>query len=66
MSLQELYRVLEFRAYVVLYDINFSKTHEVFQGLSDDIPFKYMRFVVCKLSAQIIDGQSIAYVIEIC
>lgn len=66
MSLQELYKVLEDRAYVVLYDGNYNKNLEVYQGLADDIPIKYMNFVVCKISAAIIEAPDIAYVIEIC
>ena len=66
MLLQDLYRVLEYGAYVVLYDINYSKDLEVFQGLVDDIPFKYMNFVVCKMSSAIIETPDIAYLIEIC
>ena len=66
MSLQELYKVLEDRAYVVLYDGNYNKNLEVYQGLADDIPIKYMNFVVCKISAAIIEASDIAYVIEIC
>lgn len=66
MSLQELYKVLEDRAYVVLYDGNYNKNLEVYQGLADDIPIKYMNFVVCKISAAIIEAPDIAYIIEIC
>ena len=66
MSLQELYKVLEDRAYVVLYDGNYNKNLEVYQGLADDIPIKYMNFVVCKISAAIIEAPDMAYVIEIC
>ena len=66
MSLQELYKVLEERAYVVLYDGNYNKNLEVYQGLADDIPIKYMNFVVCKISAAIIEAPDIAYIIEIC
>lgn len=66
MSLQELYKVLEDRAYVVLYDGNYNKNLEVYQGLADDIPIKYMNFVVCKISVAIIEAPDIAYVIEIC
>ena len=66
MSLQELYKVLEDKAYVVLYDGNYNKNLEVYQGLADDIPIKYMNFVVCKISAAIIEAPDIAYVIEIC
>ena len=66
MSLRELYKVLEYRAYVVLYDINYSEDLEVYQGLADDIPIKYMNFVVCKISAAIIEAPDIAYIIEIC
>ena len=66
MSVQELYKVLEDRAYVVLYDGNYNKNLEVYQGLADDIPIKYMNFVVCKISAAIIEAPDIAYVIEIC
>ena len=66
MSLQELYKVLEDRAYVVLYDGNYNKNLEVYQGLADDIPIKYMNFVVCKISAAIMEAPDIAYVIEIC
>ena len=66
MSLQELYKVLEDRAYVVLYDGNYNKNLEVYQGLADDIPIKYMNFVVCKISANIIEAPDVAYLIEIC
>ena len=66
MSLQELYKVLEDRAYVVLYDGNYNKNLEVYQGLADNIPIKYMNFVVCKISASIIEAPDIAYIIEIC
>ena len=66
MSLQELYKVLEDKAYVVLYDGNYNKNLEVYQGLADDIPIKYMNFVVSKISAAIIEAPDIAYVIEIC
>ena len=66
MSLQELYKVLEDRAYVVLYDGNYNKNLEVYQGLADDIPIKYMNFVVCKISAAIIEAPDISYIIEIC
>lgn len=68
MSLQELYKVLEDRAYVVLvlYDRNYNKNLEVYQGLADNIPLKYMNFVVCKISAAIIEAPDIAYIIEIC
>ena len=66
MSVQELYKVLEDRAYVVLYDGNYNKNLEVYQGLADDIPIKYMNFCVCKISAAIIEAPDIAYVIEIC
>ena len=66
MSLQELYKVLEDRAYVVLYDGNYNKNLEVYQGLADNIPIKYMNFVVCKISAAIIEAPDIAYIIEIC
>ena len=66
MSVQELYKVLEDRAYVVLYDGNYNKNLEVYQGLADDIPIKYMNFVVCKISAAIIEAPDIAYIIEIC
>ena len=66
MSLQELYKVLEDRAYVVLYDGNYNKNLEVYQGLADYIPIKYMNFVVCKISAAIIEAPDIAYIIEIC
>ena len=66
MSLQELYKALEDKAYVVLYDGNYNKNLEVYQGLADDIPIKYMNFVVCKISAAIIEAPDIAYIIEIC
>ena len=66
MSLQELYKVLEDRAYVVLYDGNYNKNLEVYQGLADNIPIKYMNFVVCKISAAIIEAPDVAYIIEIC
>lgn len=66
MSLQELYKVLEDRAHVVLYDGNYNKNLEVYQGLADEIPIKYMNFVVTKISTAIIEAPDIAYVIEIC
>ena len=66
MSLQELYKVLEDRAYVVLYDVNYNNDIEVFQGLADNMPIKYMNFVVCKISVAIIEAPDIAYLIEIC
>lgn len=66
MSVQDLYKVLEDRAYVVLYDANYDKNLEVYQGIADDIPIKYMNFVVCKISAAIIETPDIAYLIEIC
>ncbi len=66
MSVQELYKVLEDRAYVVLYDGNYNKNLEVYQGVADNIPIKYMNFVVCKISSAIIEAPDIAYIIEIC
>ena len=66
MSVQDLYKVLEDGAYVVLYNSNYNKDLEVYQGLADNIPIKYMNFVVCKISAAIIEAPDIAYIIEIC
>lgn len=66
MTVQDLYKVLDDDSYMVLYDTNYSVELEVYQGDVDYIPAKYMGYVVQRLNAQIIDGQSIAYVVEMC
>lgn len=66
MTVQDLYKVLDDDSYIVLYDINYSSALEVYQGDADFIPAKYMGFVVQRVDAQIIEGESIAYVVEMC
>ena len=66
LTVQDLYKVLDDDSYVVLYDTNYSVELEVFQGDSDNIPLKYMNFVITRIAADIIEGKTVVYIIEIC
>lgn len=66
MTVADFYKVLDDDSYVVLYDTNYSVELEVFQGDSDNIPLKYMNFVITRIAADIIEGKTVVYIIEIC